>query len=95
MYGALGHYVSPARLAKVAQNIPKVLVLTGDDDLLMNPVNSDKLVERLTSGGKKGDTNVEFVKWEKTGHAIPSQWPERVNTLLEKVFEEGRAKSVV
>lgn len=73
-----------------------MMVLTGDDDLLMNPANSDRLVQGLTSGdSKKADVNVEFVKWEKTGHGIPSQWPERVNTLLEKVFEEGRAKSTI
>ena len=92
-FATLTHYVSPARLAKIAHSVPKILVLTGDDDALVDAVNSKHIVEGFASDNTKGEVNVEYAKWENTGHGIPAQWPDRTNALLEKVFEEGRAKS--
>jgi pimeloyl-ACP methyl ester carboxylesterase len=92
MHAALWHYVSPERLAHIASRIGKVLVLTGDQDNLMDPANSARIVEGMRSGAR--EVNVEFVTWEDTGHGIPSQWPEKTNALLEKVFIEGRKKSL-
>lgn len=77
----LTHYVSPARLSAINASIPKIAILTGDDDNLMDPANSKKLSQTLPSA--------EYVVWEKTGHAVHEQWPERLATFLEGVFEEG------
>ena len=78
------HHVSPDRLRQISRSIPKVLILTGDEDYLVHPRNSFHL--------KKHMPEAEFVQWEGTGHGIHAQRPKRFNTLLEKVFEEGRQR---
>jgi len=83
MWAALFHYVSPARLAAINASIPKILILTGDDDHMVDPSNSFKLAVAMP--------NAEFIQWEETGHGVVAQWPQRTAQLLERVFEEGRA----
>ena len=85
MFAALFHYVSPTRLASIASSIPKILILTGDDDHLVDPSNSKYLKEVM------GD-KAELIVWEETGHGVPAQWPKRTAELLERVFEEGKSK---
>lgn len=85
MFAALFHYVSPARLATINASIPKILILTGDDDHLVDPSNSRHLAKHMPSA--------EFIVWEKTGHGLPAQWPKRTSELFERVFEEGRKAS--
>lgn len=86
MNAALFHYVSPARLLAINASIPKIAILSGDDDYLVDPSNSKHLSEAMPSA--------EYVVFEKTGHAILSQWPERMAKFLEGVFEEGWEKVV-
>jgi pimeloyl-ACP methyl ester carboxylesterase len=82
MYAGLTHYVSPTRLRKISSSIPKVLILTGDQDHLVHHSNSHHLQTHMPEA--------EFVWWEKTGHGISAQWKARFNELLERLFEEGR-----
>ncbi|KAH9023441.1 alpha/beta-hydrolase [Lactarius pseudohatsudake] len=59
--------------------IPKVLILTGDQDHYIRPSNSAYLSKHMPEA--------EFVVWMDTGHAV--------NMLLERVFldSEGRERS--
>ncbi|KAF8337504.1 alpha/beta-hydrolase [Cantharellus anzutake] len=81
------HNVSPERLASIAKSIPKILILTGDSDKVVDPRNSYLINEDMREG------SVEFVVWEKTGHAPNGQWPQRFNELIERVCADGREKS--
>lgn len=85
MWAALFHYVSPDRLAAINASIPKILILTGDNDHMVDPSNSFKLAADMP--------DAEFIQWEETGHGVVAQWPQRVAHLLERVFEEGSANA--
>jgi len=78
------HRLTPARLRSIAASIPKVLIVTGDDDNLINPSNSRDLAARMPGS--------ELVIWEGTGHALHAQWPKRFNELLERAFREGKER---
>jgi len=84
MIAGLTHHVSTARLHAIATSIPKIMILTGDEDNLIRPANSFLLAKSMPEA--------EFVQWDKTGHGIHIQEVARFNKLLEKVFKEGRAK---
>ncbi|KAJ7445772.1 alpha/beta-hydrolase [Mycena galericulata] len=85
MFAALTHRVTPQRLRSISEAIPKVLILTGDDDNLVSPSNSHYLHSCMPAA--------ELVEWEGTGHAIHVQRPKKFNQLLERVFREGRRKA--
>lgn len=85
MSAALTHHVTPARLQRISASIPKVLLLTGDDDHLVNPANTRTM--------KKHMKDAELVEWEETGHAIHFQRKAKFNALLERVFKEGRERA--
>ncbi|KAG1904116.1 Alpha/Beta hydrolase protein [Suillus fuscotomentosus] len=87
MYAGLTHHVSPARLRKISSSIPKVLILTGDQDHVIRSSNSRHLHRHMPEA--------EFHWWEETGHGISAQWTTRLNELLEKTFEEGRLSIAV
>ncbi|PFH50315.1 hypothetical protein AMATHDRAFT_145432 [Amanita thiersii Skay4041] len=84
MIAGLTHYVSPERLRTISGMIPKVLIITGDEDNLVRPINSRRLKESMPEA--------ELLEWPGTGHAIHLQWPKRFNELLEKTFREGRRR---
>lgn len=102
MFAGMTHYVSPERLRKdIAEKVPKVLILTGDEDNLVRPDNSLRIMAAMGDlkgkSGKElegvvrdGKVDVELVVWEKTGHALHMQWVERFNALMERCWEEGR-----
>ncbi|CAK5264861.1 unnamed protein product [Mycena citricolor] len=69
MAAALTHHVSPERLRFICDSIPKVLILTGDRDNLVNPAHSRRI--------KAAMPDAEFVEWVETGHAIHA-----LNTVL-------------
>lgn len=99
MIAGMTHYVAPERLKHIAENVGKVVILTGDEDNLIRPENSFKIAEAMTAGelgrdgrtgvAKDGQIDVELVVWEKTGHALHMQWVQRFNELLERCWEEG------
>jgi len=82
MWAAATHRVSPTRLKNIDSGIPKILIITGDEDDLVAPSNSDHLARNMRGA--------EYVRWEATGHAINAQWPDRFNEVLERTFREGR-----
>jgi len=79
---ALSHKVEPERLRKISGAIPKVLIITGNEDQVIHPGHSRYLKEHMPEA--------EYIEWEATGHGIMAQWPERFNQLLERVIKEGR-----
>lgn len=84
MYAGLTHNVSPEKLRRISSSIPKVLILTGDDDNLVRPECSKYLKENMPEA--------EYVIWEGTGHAIQLQHPDRFSKIIERIVQEGRQK---
>ncbi|KAG6885774.1 hypothetical protein C0993_009879 [Termitomyces sp. T159_Od127] len=84
MAAALTHHCSPERLRDIARAIPKVVILTGDDDNLVLPAHSLALQAAMPEA--------EYVQWAETGHGIHVQREERFNRLLERAFREGRER---
>ena len=85
MAAGLTHNVSPERLRHISKSIPKVLIITGDEDHLVRPDCSVHLKEQMPEA--------ELIQWEHTGHGIHVQWNSRFSALLERVFEEGRERA--
>ncbi|KAF5331672.1 hypothetical protein D9611_007611 [Ephemerocybe angulata] len=81
----LTHHVSPERLRIISASIPKVLILTGDEDNLVNPANSFRL--------KASMPEAELAQWEETGHGITNQRARRFNEALEKHGRRERGGS--
>jgi pimeloyl-ACP methyl ester carboxylesterase len=101
MWAGLTHYVSPERLGSIARGVPRVMIITGDEDWMVDPRGSERIWDGLVSGlgvnpasdeARKCRTEggriqgVEMVRWEKTGHPIHIQWPNRFNAQLEMLF---------
>ncbi|KAH0830259.1 Alpha/Beta hydrolase protein [Lanmaoa asiatica] len=82
MAAGLTHYMTPDRLAKVSASVPKVLILSAADDILIPRTEGEEL--------KRHMPEAEYQCWEKTGHGVCGQYKERFNQLLEKVFEQGK-----
>jgi len=91
MAAALTHNVSPARLAYVAANIPKIAIVTGDDDHLVRPSGSERIKKGMDSElGESDRERVELLRWEATGHGIHAQREVEFNRLVERCVREGR-----
>ena len=84
MCAGLTHYVSPERLHKISQSIPKVVIVTGDEDHLVHPNNSKYLKDNMPEA--------EYVEFSNTGHAIHLQWPKRYSELIERTIQEGKKR---
>lgn len=81
MIAALAHHVTPESLAHISRTIPKVTIVTGDNDHLVDPRGSLLLKEHMPEA--------EYVRWRETGHALNAQHESRFNALLERTFMEG------
>ena len=79
------HYVSPERLREISSTIPKVMIMTGTVDHLVDPANSHYM--------KKYMPEAELVVREGAGHGLTMQWRDWANELLERTFREGREKA--
>jgi hypothetical protein len=79
---ASGHNVPPAKLTQLDAIIPKTLILTGDEDYLVKPVNSEWLHKHMP--------RAEYQVWNGYGHGLVGQDPAKFNALLERVVKEGR-----
>ncbi|KAF8185160.1 alpha/beta-hydrolase [Pholiota molesta] len=96
MAAALTHSVSDARLAYIAANIPKIAIVTGDDDHLVRPAGSERIKRAMDAGlgstdGERDRDRVELLRWSGTGHGIHAQREEEFNALVERAMREGRA----
>lgn len=78
LLAGLTHRVTPDRLRNISTSIPKVVILCGDQDHLMNLKHSQELKDAMPEA--------ELVQWENTGHGIQSQRPEKFGELLKEVF---------
>ena len=96
MAAALTHHVSPSRLAFISARIPKIIIVTGDEDHLVAPEGSRRVWRGMTSNQdildeKVGqDLRVELVQWENTGHGIHVQREREFNELITRCVREGR-----
>ncbi|KAI0266475.1 alpha/beta-hydrolase [Gloeopeniophorella convolvens] len=84
MWAGLTHNVGPDRLGQISKMIPKVLIVTGDEDHLVRPSCSAHL--------KKYMPEAEYVVWNGTGHVVSLQHTERFNALVDRVWQEGKAR---
>lgn len=87
MAAALSHHVTPDRLRKISASIPKVVIITGDSDNMVNTSNSQLL--------KKHMPEAEFILKEGGGHGLTMQYRAWFNEVLERVFKEGREKATL
>ncbi|KAI0035839.1 alpha/beta-hydrolase [Vararia minispora EC-137] len=84
MVAGLTHNVQPARLRTIASSIPYIVLVTGDEDHLVEPTNTDRLVRCMPG--------VEVLKWQQTGHAVQLQRVREFCSVIEKAVKEGRAR---
>lgn len=84
MVAAVTHHVPANRLHSISASVPKTLIITGDEDNLVDPKNSRFL--------KKHMPEAELIEWHGVGHGISVQEKERFNEVLERVFREGRER---
>ncbi|KAH9854070.1 alpha/beta-hydrolase [Lenzites betulinus] len=84
MIAALGHYVGPDRLQQISSSIPKVAIICGDSDNLVDTSNSHLL--------KKHMPDAELIVRECAGHGITIQYRSWFNGVLERIFKEGRER---
>lgn len=80
---ALTHHVSADKLRRISKSIPKVVILCGDEDSLVDLRHSRDL--------KACMPEAEFVQWKNTGHGIHSQRPAEFHNLLMRIFGESNA----
>ena len=97
MAAALTHHVSPSRLEFIGARIPKIIIVTGDEDCIVAPKESRRLWRGMTSNdrdtdGKGGqqDLRVELAQWEDAGHGIHLQKERKFNELVMRCVKEGR-----
>ncbi|KAG8733503.1 hypothetical protein FRC11_005674 [Ceratobasidium sp. 423] len=83
MAAGLSHRVTPERLCQIANDIPTIALVTGDEDNLVPPERSEWIKQCM-------GPNVKLEKWKHTGHALQIQRPEKFNALVERVIEESR-----
>lgn len=82
MFAGLTHRVTPDRLRTIGMTIPKVLIITGDDDHLVHPYKSRYLAQHIPGS--------EFIEWKGVGHVLNMQRPGEFHEVLERTFKEGR-----
>lgn len=78
------HHCTPAKLRKIAESIPKIWILTGDQDNLIYPSNSFWLYKHMPEA--------EFEQWTATGHGVIGQHPEKFNKRLDEVIRDAKQK---
>jgi hypothetical protein len=83
-------------LAFISARIPKIIIVTGEEDHLVAPKESRRLWRGMTSNqdiiDRKGgqDLKVGLVQWEGTGHGIHIQKEREFNKLITRCVREGR-----
>lgn len=83
MKAAVTHYIPDADLARIDTAVPKISILTGDTDFLVDPRNSAYLRDKLPSA--------DFHEFPNAGHALGNQIADQVNAILEKAFADAIA----
>ncbi|KAM6495383.1 alpha/beta-hydrolase [Amanita muscaria] len=81
MAAGLTHCVQPERLRQISQTIPKVTIVTGDEDNLIRLHNSYRLKEAMPEA--------ELVQFKETGHGLHTQRKREFNKLIQRTIREG------
>lgn len=84
MAAGLTHRVSEDRLREISRLIPKVVILTGDEDYLVHPQRSKVI--------KANMPEAELIEFADTGHAIHLQRTKEVNEIIVRAIREGRSR---
>ncbi|KAK4048657.1 hypothetical protein OIV83_004627 [Microbotryomycetes sp. JL201] len=74
------HHVSQDRLLEIAETVPRIGIITGDQDNLVNPERSRDLHKDLPG------STLKVVKG--AGHALPAQIPEEYNEWIKSVLAQ-------
>lgn len=82
MAAGLTHHVQPERLSRISAQIPKVTIVTGDEDHLVRISNSFRL--------KTAMPEAELVQFPETGHGIHAQRKREFNQLIERTIREAQ-----
>jgi pimeloyl-ACP methyl ester carboxylesterase len=85
MAAGLTHRVSGDRLGEISRLVPKVVIVTGDEDHLVNPQRSMFI--------KANMPEAELIKFSGTGHGILMQRTREVNEVIARAIREGRSRS--
>jgi len=80
------HRVSGDRLREISRLIPKVVIVTGDEDHLVNPQRSKFI--------KANMPEAELIEFSGTGHAIHIQRAKELNEIIGRAIREGRSRLV-
>ena len=83
MAAGLTHRVSGGRLREISRLIPKVVIVTGDEDHLVDPQRSKFI--------KANMPEAELIEISGTGHGIPTQRAKEVNEIIVRAIREGRS----
>ncbi|KAK0525335.1 hypothetical protein OC842_005532 [Tilletia horrida] len=75
------HAVSRRQLERINADIPSITILTGDEDHLVNPANSEHLAKHLD--------RARFIKLTQSGHALPLQRAFELNLYITQTVELG------
>lgn len=75
------HRVTAEQLAEIESSVPKIGIVTGDQDKLINPKRSQELSEMMPKA--------EFWLVKNAGHALPSQIATEYNEWIEKLVREA------
>ena len=84
MAAGLTHRVSGDRLREISGLIPKVVIVTGDEDHLVHPRRSMFI--------KANMPEAELVEFTGTGHAIHIQRARELNGIIARAIREGRSR---
>jgi len=85
MAAGLTHRVSGDRLREISKLIPKVVIVTGDEDHLVDPQQSKFIKENMPEA--------ELVEFSGTGHGILAQRTKEMNEIVARAIREGRSRS--
>lgn len=85
MAAGLTHRVSEDRLREISMLIPKVLIMTGDEDHLVDPQRSRFIKENMPEA--------ELVEFSGTGHGLLLQRTKEANEMVARAIREGRSRS--
>ena len=82
MAAGLTHRVSEDRLREISRCILKVVIVTGDEDHLVDPRGSKFI--------KANMPEAELIEFPGTGHAIHVQRAKELNEVIARAIRESR-----
>ncbi|KAL9937192.1 hypothetical protein V8E36_003601 [Tilletia maclaganii] len=79
------HGVGTKQLERINQDIPSITIVTGDQDNLVNPANSEHLLKHLN--------RARMVRLRDSGHALPLQQADVLNVIIAQTADLGIQRS--